>query len=215
MEPSETFTVTLSSPTNATISDGSGLGTIANDDSASGPTTVTIPLASGADDVNEVAGVLTADGSDVWLGTESSATTSYAGLRFTNVPIPAGATITSAQLEVVSASTQWNYITFRYGADAAANSAAFSASARPSTRTLVTPTVDHESDEPWVAGTRYPLEDISAVLQAVVNRPGWASGNALSLILRGLGDAWGRKFTRAYEAAPASAARLVVTYTTP
>jgi hypothetical protein len=35
LEPDETFTVNLSNPTNATIADGSGLGTINNDDSAS------------------------------------------------------------------------------------------------------------------------------------------------------------------------------------
>ncbi len=33
-EANETFTVDLSAPTNATISDGSGLGTITNDDTA-------------------------------------------------------------------------------------------------------------------------------------------------------------------------------------
>ncbi len=35
LEPDETFTVNLSNPTNATIADGSGLGTINNDDAAS------------------------------------------------------------------------------------------------------------------------------------------------------------------------------------
>jgi hypothetical protein len=35
VEPNETFFVNLSSPTNATISDGQGVGTIVNDDGAS------------------------------------------------------------------------------------------------------------------------------------------------------------------------------------
>ena len=39
-EPNETFTVELSNPVNATISDGSGLGTITNDDARPAPTTV-------------------------------------------------------------------------------------------------------------------------------------------------------------------------------
>ncbi len=46
VEPNETFTVALSNPTNATIADGQGVGTIVNDDSALPPTgsiTVTAP----------------------------------------------------------------------------------------------------------------------------------------------------------------------------
>ncbi|HVT76669.1 MAG TPA: Calx-beta domain-containing protein [Acidimicrobiales bacterium] len=42
VEPDEGYTVTLSSPTNATISDGTGNGTITNDDTA-GTTTTTTP----------------------------------------------------------------------------------------------------------------------------------------------------------------------------
>ncbi len=42
-EANETFTVTLSSPTNATIADGSGIGTITNDDAPPPATTTTPP----------------------------------------------------------------------------------------------------------------------------------------------------------------------------
>ena len=77
-------------------------------------------VASGVDDVNEVDAVLTNDGGDIWLGTSSSSTTSYAGLRFVNVTIPTGATITSARLEVVATATQWNRISFQFGMEAAA-----------------------------------------------------------------------------------------------
>jgi subtilisin-like proprotein convertase family protein len=38
VEPNETFNVNLSNPTNATITDSQGLGTITNDDAAAGPT---------------------------------------------------------------------------------------------------------------------------------------------------------------------------------
>jgi hypothetical protein len=45
-ETNETFTVTLSAPTNATIGDGTGLGTITDDDGALTPTTTATPTTS-------------------------------------------------------------------------------------------------------------------------------------------------------------------------
>ena len=147
-----------------------------------------------------------------WLGTASSATASYAGFRFANVTIPAGATITSARLETNAASTQWNRIAFEFAIEAAANSAAFTATSRPSQRPLLAPRVAHSTDVQWTANTWYQLEQIAPILQAAINQPGWTSGNAVSLILRGTGSAWGRKFVRAFEGGAATAPRLVVTY---
>ena len=136
-------------------------------------------------------------------------------LRFAGVTIPAGATITSARLEVTASSTQWQRIAFDFGMEAAASSAAFSASSLPSQRTLLVPRVSHSSDAQWLAGTAYQLDQIATILQAVVNQPAWTSGNAVGLVLRGTGQAWGRKFTRFFDGDPAAAPRLVVTYTVP
>ena len=108
--------------------------------------------------------------------------------------------------------TQWNTVGFEFAAEAAGNSAAFSAASRPSQRTLLVPRVAHASDAQWVSGTRYALEDISAIVQAAVNQPAWA-GQALSMIVRGTGNAWARKFISAAEGGAADAPRLVVTYT--
>ena len=101
---------------------------------------------------------------------------------------------------------------FEFGADATANSAAFTATSRPSQRTLLAPRVAHSSNAQWVANTWYLLDEIAPILQAVVAQPGWAAGNAVSLVLRGTGSAWGRKYARAFEAGAATAPRLVVTY---
>jgi hypothetical protein len=95
---------------------------------------------------------------------------------------------------------------------AAANSAAFTPASRPSQRTLLAPRVAHSSDAQWLADTWYSLEQVAPLLQAAIAQPGWTSGNAVSLVLRGTGTSWGRKFVRAFEADPAQAPRLVVTY---
>ena len=105
--------------------------------------------------------------------------------------IPAGATVTSARIELTAAMTQWNTVAFEFAAEAAGNSAAFSAASRPSQRTLLVPRVTHTSDAQWVSGTRYALEDISAIVQAAVSQPAWAAGQALSVIVRGTGECLG------------------------
>ncbi len=214
VESTETFTVVLSNPVNAIVADGTGLGTIVNDDSAAGPVTATFVVAAGADDVNEEGATFTANGSQ-WIGNGSSAAQSYLGLRFTGVAIPAGATITAARVELTASSTQWNSVAFEFAAEAAGNSAAFSTSSRPSQRTLVVPRVAHSSDQQWIAGTRYALDDITAVIQAVVSQPAWNAGQALSVIVRGTAGAWARKFIGSAEGGAGVAPRLVVTYTTP
>ena len=57
-EPTETFSLTLSSPVDATLADGAGVGTILNDDAQSGgPTTCTINGTEGPDVLTGTAGV--------------------------------------------------------------------------------------------------------------------------------------------------------------
>ncbi len=211
-EPNETFVVNLTAPGNATIADAQGVGTITNDDAGAATVTVTFQVAAGGDDVNEEAAALNADQSNGWLGNASSTTGNWAGYRFTNVSIPAGATITSARLEANAASTQWQRMAFEFAMEAAVNSAAFTAASRPSQRALLTPRVAHSTDAQWVGGTWYLLEQIAPILQAAINQPGWQAGNAVSLLLRGTGSAWGRKFVRHFESGAAFAPRLVVTY---
>jgi len=208
-EQSETFSVLLSNPANATIADGAGVGTVADDD---GPTTATFQIAAGADDVNEDGSGFDASGSSLWLGSGASATASYTGLRFTGVTVPQGATIVSAHLEVYAASTQWNSIAFDFAAEAAGDSAAFSSSSRPSQRALLAPRVSHASNAQWLVSTWYALEDMTTLVQAVVDRSDWSAGSALTLVLHGTGGAWGRKFAHGFEANPAEAPRLVITY---
>jgi len=177
-----------------------------------GGTQITRQIATSADDVNEDGTGYVDNGSTVWLGNATSTTASYTGLRFTSITIPQGATITSAKLQVYVPSTSWNQLDFSYAAENAGNSAAFTSANRPSQRTLTTQTVAHSSDVNWPANTWIELDEISSVVQPVIGRPDWASGNALSIVLRGTGGAYARKFVTAYDGTPANAVRLVIVY---
>ncbi len=142
-----------------------------------------------------------------WIGNGAGA--SYAGFRFTGVSIPQGATITSANLIVYSVKQQWMSLALAWGADDVASSPAIATTANLSSRVQTTAQVNHSSNTQWQSNTFYMLDEISPVIQEVVNRSDWASGNALTVIARGTGNAWGRKFIAG---SGANAPKLVVSY---
>ncbi len=163
--------------------------------------------------MNEVDAAFDAASATLWLGNGGSTSGSYAGLRFTNVSIPQGASITSAHLEVYSSQAQWIPINLQLAAEASDSSAAFSDASPPSQRMLTTMKVTYNTNVQWNADTWYALSEMRDVIQEVVDRPGWQSGNSLSLIVRGMSTGfWWRKFTLSYDGNPLFAPRLVVTY---
>lgn len=177
---------------------------------------VTAQIAAGSDDVNEE-GLYYWDGTGrVWIGGGSNPAASYAGLRFTGIAIPQGATIVSARLEFYVPVDNWIYLEMDIGAEASDNSLTFSETTRPSLRSLTNNRAVHSSDDYWLENTWNMLEDVAPVVQEIVNRPGWQSGNSLSLIVRNTtSDAWARKFPMSYEGDPALAPRLIITYVMP
>jgi hypothetical protein len=172
--------------------------------------TLTFQVAAAADDVNEDGSAFTPADPLIWIGTGASASDSYTGLRFTGVAIPPGATIAAAYVEFHNPQPAWITVGLELAAEAADDSAAFSSSSRPSQRPLTVERVQHNSDLHWQGGDWHALDDISAVLQEVVDRPGWHSGSSLSVILHGTDSPFGRKYVSSYESDPAHAPRLVV-----
>lgn len=168
-------------------------------------------ITSVSNGANEVDSTYSAT-STVWLGNGGSVTGSYTGLRFINVNIPKNAKITSAYLGVQPSATAWISMAMDMFGENSDNSTVFSSASRPSARPRTAAVVRHSSNVNWNKGTWYTLGDISPLVQAVVNRAGWASDNSLSVIMKGVGGQWGRKFIVNFDNT-ILAPRLVVTYT--
>jgi hypothetical protein len=108
------------------------------------------------------------------------------GLRFLNVTIPQGATITAAYLTVTAwdagggnLAAQW-YSKIR--GQAADNAAIFSTLADFDARDWVVATpVAWSGNTAWTDDIEYQSPEIKTLIQAIVNRAGWTSGNALAL----------------------------------
>jgi hypothetical protein len=163
-------------------------------------------IAAGPDDVEESAtGSLANNSTDLELVFDGS--NQLVGLRFTNVTIPQGATIASAYVQFQADEAQSEVTNLVIQGEAANNAAAFASAALVSTRARTTAS-SAWSPVPWntvnEAGPAQRTGELNAVIQEIVNRSGWASGNSLVLIFTGIGH----RTARAFESAPASAALL-------
>jgi hypothetical protein len=127
---------------------------------------------------------------DIELGTGSGNVPATAALRFTGVQIPNGATIANAQVQFRADETGQKVTNLAIRAERADNSApittaAFNISSRP--RTTASVAWVPPAWQAGAAGSGQLTPNLAPVVQEVVNRPGWASGNALTVIVNGTG----------------------------
>ena len=134
----------------------------------------------------------------------------YVGIRFADLGIPQGATITSAFIEFTASEVQEGAtnvtILGEYSDDAKTyNGDDFEISTRP----LAPATVSWNGIPPWsVLNGKHQTPDLKAIVQAIVNRPGWNPSHAMAFMFTGSG----RRTAWSYDGAPTMAPRLVVNY---
>ena len=131
-------------------------------------------------------------------------------LRFINVPIPAGATITAAYVELVAATTGSGTLSMNISAEDADNPAAVTGYSDFYARLRTTANSTWAVPD-FVVGQVYQTVDISGAVQEVVNRAGWADGQAMQIFIDTVSGSVNRQAV-AYDDVPASAALLHVAY---
>ena len=147
-------------------------------------------------------------------GVNTDDTDEYVGARFLEITIPQGATILLARFLVAPQGSGNDPVGTLYGEDAD-NSAAFTTGANNlSGRAATTATVAiDETGLPDDGLTYVDLAEVTAIVQEIVDRGGWASGNAMSLIYQGASA--GRAYDVVqWDGDPSHAARLEITYAT-
>jgi len=104
------------------------------------------------------------------------------GIRFSAVAIPHGATIDSAHLVATSASSfTQDTVNSMIQGEYVDSAAAFSTVANYQGRTRTPTAVAWNGIEHWTMGTQYSSPDISEVIEEIVGRAGWVSGNNMVL----------------------------------
>lgn len=176
----------------------------------------TIAVNSGDDDVNEDGTTFTNNQPTIWLGTGGTANKSFTGLRFNNLSLPRGARITSAKLQFITAADSPGLMDIEVSGDAADNSPAFSTNSRPSGRTLTATKIKIKNAGLWKKASIQTLDGLGPIIQEIISRTGWQTGNSLSLIVKGISTAANqRKVVGSFNAAAAAAPKLILEYTIP
>ena len=133
------------------------------------------------------------------------------GLRFTNVVIPRGAYISAASIEFEVDETNSGATALTIRAQESDNAPAFTTAAfNVSNRTLTSAAVNWTPPVWEALNVKQVTPDLTALVQAIVNRSGWNSGNSLLFVINGSGQ----RTAKAYDLAPATAPLLRIDYST-
>ena len=184
---------------------------------------IDVAIASGSDDVEERQnGDLYTNSSDLELVYDSHSNAGYQviGLRFNALALPKNATITSAYLQFTADESNSTNAELEISLHDNGNSPAFDNSNKVSNRATFSSKVTW-NPQSWSSGQdgngqRSP--DLKNMVQLLVNKSNWVSGNNASFIIRGSGvsltNTSAKRVADSYEGGASKAARLIVNYTT-
>jgi len=151
---------------------------------------------------------------EIYIG-KSGASSCRAYFRFTSVNIPQGATIVSAILQLTAYASDSNTTcAMRIKCEDSDNPTAPEYPSDLTGRSLTDAYADWTVDA-WTDGTVYDTPDFDAAVKEVVDRVGWASGNALTVHLldNGSSNSAARKISSYDYSSGAEKAKLTVVYT--
>ena len=167
--------------------------------------TVNLQVGASSDDARENSGAVSLTSGSINIGGVNQ----KLGFRWANVTVPQGATIVSATASFyVTSTTNDTPNGTTVGMEAADNAGTFTTGANNITNRTRTSTVDWNGAD---IGSGWQTVDVTSLVQAVVNRAGWASGNAMAALLYGVTGA--NVTITTYDGTPANAAKLDIEYT--
>lgn len=170
------------------------------------PVTIEIRVNQSSDDAEEdAAGNMDVTSSDLEL-VYGDASNQTVGMRFNNLTIASGATITNAYIQFQADETDSGATSLTIEGEDTDNAliffnADYNISSRPRTTANVS-----WSPVPWTtvgeAGPDQRTPDITNIIQEIVNRPGWSSSNSLAIIITGTGVRTAESYNGVPSAAP-------------
>ncbi|WP_281987546.1 InlB B-repeat-containing protein [Aquimarina aggregata] len=184
--------------------------------------TVNVAIIDGSDDVEEREnGTLYTNSSDLEMVYDGSRNGyQKVGLRFRALDIPKNATITNAYLQFTADESNGASASLEISLHDSSNSPAFSSSNNVSNRVTFSEKVTW-NPQSWSSnqnGNAQRSPNLKGMVQSLVNKSSWVSGNNLSFIIRGKGNSLtntsAKRVADSYEGGAAKAARLIVEYST-
>lgn len=139
-----------------------------------------------------------------------------AAVRFQNVTIPQGAIITSAYWSIKASGGGANYMRIEFYVIDEDNTATFSTKTDFNSRNLwpTSNAPEWEETATWTSGVRYyGPNNLAPLIEHLVNREGWTSGNALGIKINGIsGPESTPRLPRSWDYSETGSTRLYVTY---
>jgi len=161
---------------------------------------------AGIDDVEENTsnGFVTTGSSDLEMTFDAN--DQIVGLRFNNITVPAGALITSAYVQFTVDETDSGASNLTIQGEAADNASTFSTTDfNLSSRSKTSATVNWSPPD-WntegAAGPDQQTADLSAIIQEIVDRPGFSTDNSIALFITGTGTRTAESYNGDANAAP-------------
>lgn len=190
------------------------------------PGSVDVGVSSSADDAEQATtgGAVTLNSNDLdFFGETNGGGTAYSniGVRFNSLAIPQGATITGAYIQFTannSGTVSAGNPTYTVQGQNVDNAATFTTAANNiSGRTWLSGQDVSWSPGAWTDSTttNASTPSLTNIVQAIVNRAGWASGNSMAFRVTGSSTAALYREAESWDDNTAAAPRLVVTYTVP
>ncbi|TXF87791.1 DUF839 domain-containing protein [Neolewinella aurantiaca] len=181
--------------------------------------TTSVRITSSSDDAEERGlnssspGVIDLTSTDLELVNDGSDGDQFVGMRFNGLQVPQNARIINAYVQFTVDETVNADGTVFIQAEDTDNALAYQeVLGNISGRALLSDTITWSDIPDWTAagdaGDDQRTPDISALVQAIVDRDGWAAGNALGLVMTGTGE----RTAEAFDGASDSAPMLVVEY---
>lgn len=136
----------------------------------------------------------------------------WCGTRFNNVAIPSGAYITSAYVKFTARDTESSAANLTVYGEAIDNSAVFTTGgSNISNRARTSASAAWNPVASWTLGTAYNTPELRSIVQKIVNRSSWTSGNSLSILFKS-NNTGSRRRARAYDDSTTLAPLLHVEY---
>jgi hypothetical protein len=176
-----------------------------------GAHTLDVPVRTGNDDAEESSsGTVDRGSGDLELIRDSS--NQHVGMRFTGVTIPPGATIDRAYVQFKVDETGSETTNLTITGHNVGNAPPFTTSSRNISTRPRTVAVGWPGVAAWptvgARGTAQQTANLTTILQQLVYRSDWASGNAVVIIIEGTG----KRVAEAYEGDQAGAPTLHVEF---
>lgn len=181
-------------------------------DDAVSPEIIT-SIAQATDDAYEIASSVNSSSTTLKLSESTNAVT--LGLRYQDLNIPRGAEITNAYIRFSSNAFNSGATNFTFSGELVGDSITFSdTNNNISARTKTTNSVAWNTNNDWpVSGETLVSPDLKSVVQEIVNQSDWCGGNALNIIVDGVGiSASSGRVSPAFEDGEGLTPQLVVIY---